>query len=72
MTTTTELPHGVTGEVLRAMREDAGMSLRAMAWRIGCSHSHLARVEYGERALTGDMGHRISQATVAHILERTP
>ena len=71
MTTITRAPDQAAGEVLRAMREGAGMSLRAMAWRVGCSHSHLARVEYGERALTRDMGHRISQATAAHILERT-
>jgi plasmid maintenance system antidote protein VapI len=52
------------------MREGAGMSLRAMAWRVGCSHGHLARVEDGERALTRDMGHRISRATADHTLER--
>ena len=70
MTAITELPPDVTGAGLRAMREDAGMSLRAMAWRVGCSHSHLARIEYGERALTRDMGHRISRATADHFLER--
>ena len=62
----TEIPHEVTGEGLRAMREGAGMSLRAMAWRVGCSHGHLARVEDGERALTRDMGHRISRAAADH------
>jgi transcriptional regulator with XRE-family HTH domain len=68
---TTDLPNQVAGDVLRAMREGAGMSLRDMAWRVGCSHGHLARVEYGERALTRDMGQRISRATADHLLERT-
>jgi transcriptional regulator with XRE-family HTH domain len=67
---TTEHPHKVAGEALRAMREGAGMSLRAMAWRVGCSHGHLARVEYGERALTRDMGHRVSRAIADRILEK--
>jgi transcriptional regulator with XRE-family HTH domain len=66
MSTITEPHHKVPGEVLRAMRDGAGVSLRAMASRVGCSHSHLARVEYGER--TPDLADRVARATAAHIL----
>ena len=69
MTTITEPHHKVACGVLRAMREGAGMSLRATASRVGCSHSHLARVEYGERALTADLTDRIARAIADHILE---
>lgn len=69
MSMVTEPHHKVAGEVLRAMRDGAGMSLRAMASRIGCSHGHLARVEYGERVLTADFADRVARATADHILE---
>jgi plasmid maintenance system antidote protein VapI len=69
MSTITEPHHKVPGEVLRAMPHGAGVSLRAMASRVGCSHSHRARVEYGERALTPDLADRVARATAAHILE---
>lgn len=70
MTTITEHPHKGAGEVLRATREGAGISRRTMAVRAGCSSGHLARVESGECALTGDLADRINRAIADHILER--
>ena len=70
MTTITERPHKVAGEVLRATREGAGISRRTMAVRAGCSSEHLARVESGECALTVDLADRINRAVADHILER--
>jgi transcriptional regulator with XRE-family HTH domain len=67
--TTTDLTRTVTGAVLREMRDAAGLSLRVMAERAGCSHQHLARVESGERALSRDIGRGISRAIAARTLE---
>ena len=68
-TTITERPQNVTGEVLRSMRHEVGISLGALADRAGCSHQHLALVESGECALTPATGHSLSRAIAAHILE---
>ena len=62
--------HPHAGEVLREMRHSAGISRRAMAERVGCSHQHLAAIESGERTLTADLAERIARATADHILER--
>jgi len=70
MTTITERPHKVAGEVLRATREGTGISRRTMAVMTGCSSGHLARVESGECALTVDLADRINRAIAHHILER--
>lgn len=70
MATLTEPPHKVAGGVLRAIREGAGISRRAMAVRAGCSLGHLARLESGECALTVDLTDRIHRAIADHILER--
>ena len=51
------------------MRDTAGIGLRTMATRVGCSPGHLSRVESGQRPLTADLGHRIAQATADHILD---
>lgn len=40
-----------TGAMLAAMREAAGLSQRQLARAIGVNHSHLSRVEAGEREL---------------------
>jgi transcriptional regulator with XRE-family HTH domain len=39
----------VFGEALRELREGAGMSLRTLAERAHCSHSHIADLETGRR-----------------------
>jgi transcriptional regulator with XRE-family HTH domain len=37
------------GEFLRKLREDAGLSVRQLAGRVGVHHSYVARFETGER-----------------------
>ena len=69
MTTITERPHEVAGEVMRATREGAGISRRTMAVRAGCSSGHLTRLESGECVLTVDLADRIHRAIADHILE---
>ena len=66
----TQSQHPNSGEVLREMRHQAGISRMAMAEMVGCTHGHLGRVESGERALTIDLADRIAQATADHLLGR--
>ena len=42
------------GPLLRATREDVGISRRALAALAGVNHSHLARFEHGERSVSPD------------------
>ncbi|HET7830206.1 MAG TPA: helix-turn-helix domain-containing protein [Candidatus Limnocylindrales bacterium] len=56
------------GEELRRIREDQGLSVRAVSRAAGLHHSHLARIEAGERDASHDslvayatvMGHAVS------------
>ena len=43
------------------------MTLRTMSERVGCCYQHLARIESGERALTPELGVRISRAIAEQI-----
>ena len=70
--TAIDLTRTVAGAVLRQTRKAAGLSLRVMAERAGCSRQHLARVESGERALTRDIGRAISRAIAARTIEMHP
>ena len=47
---------------LRALREDAGLSLHALAERAGVDHSQLVRLEAGERSCTLETAVRIAGA----------
>jgi plasmid maintenance system antidote protein VapI len=60
----------VTGEVMRAMRDGVGMTIRGMASSVGCSHQHLARIESGQRALTPDLAAKVAQAIADHLNRR--
>jgi predicted transcriptional regulator len=69
-TSTSEPPNDHTGLALRTMRKGVGMTLRTMSERVGCCYQHLARIESGERALTPDLGWRISRAITEQINSR--
>jgi plasmid maintenance system antidote protein VapI len=43
------------------------MTLRTMSEHVGCCYQHLARIESGERALTPDLGLRITRAIAEQI-----
>lgn len=49
-----------SGGAIRELRLGAGISVRALAARAGMSHSHLVRIESGERQVPG--------ATLARIV----
>ena len=66
-TSTSEPPNNHPGLALRTMRKGVGLTLRAMSERVGCCYQHLARIESGERALTPDLGWRISRAIAEQI-----
>lgn len=66
-TSTSEPPNNHTGLALRTMRKGVGMTLRTMSERVGCCYQHLARIESGERALTPELGGRISRAIAEQI-----
>ena len=61
--TAVDVTRTVTGAVMREMRDAAGLSLRVMAEKTGCSRQHLARVESGERALTRDLTDAMPELT---------
>ena len=64
---TSEPPNNHTGLALRTMRKGVGMTLRTMSGRVGCCYQHLARIESGERALTPELGARISRTIAEQI-----
>ena len=66
-TSSSEPPNNHTGLALRTMRKGVGMTLRAMSEHVGCCYQHLARIESGERALTPDLGLRITRAIAQEI-----
>ncbi len=46
---------GEIGEAVRARRAAAGLSLRELAERVGCSISHLSQIETGQRDASDDV-----------------
>lgn len=51
------------GRGLRMAREARGLSLRELAQMVGCSHSHLSRIERGQATVTWTI--RFSDGRVA-------
>jgi len=52
----------LVGHLLRARREELGLSLRELAERAGTSHSVIGRVEAGHRRITLDTLQRLANA----------
>ncbi len=50
------------GRILRTLREGAGLSARAVAQAAGISHSHLLRIESGERTAAPETMRRLIHA----------
>jgi transcriptional regulator with XRE-family HTH domain len=55
------------GEIIRKARQDCKLSVRAMANLIGISHTHLTRIENGERPLTPELSNRHAVALAKHL-----
>lgn len=55
------------GRTIRAEREAVGMSLRALAFEVGISHTHLVRIELGERNLTAELSKSLTHAMAKHL-----
>ena len=53
------------GEKLRALREKAGLSLRALAGRLGLSHVYLSDIEHNRRGISDVLLARIVAAIEA-------
>lgn len=53
---------------LRRLREDAGLSLRGLAARVGCSHQTIFLVEHGKLPLRPDLAIKI-RATIGKVME---
>lgn len=69
MSTTDSCQTLPSGNILKALREGAGLSLRELATAITTanqerpvSHGHLGRVEAGERPVTAPLAARIARA----------
>lgn len=60
---------GIDGAALRAVRQQAEVSLREVARRSGYSYSHLSKVERGERPVSGAVvgAYLRARVTVAHL-----
>jgi len=58
------------GPVLRAVREGAGMSRRSLAAAASIDHSHLSRVESGERTMSPELLVKVLQAIADRLLHR--
>jgi transcriptional regulator with XRE-family HTH domain len=58
------------GPVLRAVREGAGMSRRSLATAAGVDHSHLSRVESGERTLSPELLVKVLQAVADRLVQK--
>ena len=61
---------------IRELRKQRGVTLEALAARVGLDHSHLSRIERGERKLSTDQARAIASAlnaTTSELLgEPTP
>lgn len=60
-----EPDHSETGKLMRAKREDASLSLRDVAERIGISAAYLSDMELGRRAWASDMIAKFEKAISA-------
>lgn len=58
------------GPVLRAIREGAEMSRRSLAKTAGVDHSHLSRVETGERDISPEMLLKVLTAIASRLLHK--
>jgi len=58
----TQIESNPTAKILRKVRIEAELSVRGLANLIGISHTHLLRIESGERALTPEISKRHAQA----------
>ena len=57
--------HVIDGDQMRTIREDHGISLRAMAEDIGVSPTHLSDMERGNRAMSEEIAVKILDAIEA-------
>jgi len=62
----------ITGSMIRKARIEAELSVRSLANLIGISHTHLTRIENGERALTPDLSKRHAKALIEALNEVKP
>jgi len=62
----------ITGKTIRRARIEAELSVRSLANLIGISHTHLTRIENGERALTPDLSKRHAKALIEALNEVKP
>lgn len=69
-TSVTPQAHPALGPLLRATREGVGISRRALALRAGVNHTHLARFESGERAVSKVFVARVIAALTEYTLEK--
>lgn len=53
--------------MLAALREEVGMSQRQLARAMGVSHSHVSRVESGERELVDPFWTAAARAIASHL-----
>ncbi|WP_152185097.1 helix-turn-helix domain-containing protein [Segeticoccus rhizosphaerae] len=72
MSTTRTSHDAPSGVMLAALREGAGLSIRALAAEMtaagsSISHGHLARVENGERVMTPQLYRAAADAIARHI-----
>jgi transcriptional regulator with XRE-family HTH domain len=58
------------GAALRAIREGAGMSRRSLAKAASIDHTHLSRVEAGERVISPELLHKVLSALADRLLHR--
>lgn len=52
-------PTGPIGHAMQLFRLHRGLSLRALARQLGCSHNYLLEVEAGEKTVSADMANRL-------------
>ena len=58
------------GPTLRALREGAEMSRRSLAKAAGVDHTHLSRVETGERDISPEVLLKVLTALASRLLHR--
>ena len=58
------------GPVLRGVREGAGFTLRGLASEVGVTHSHLLRVESGERDISPELLEKVLRAIADRLMHK--
>lgn len=58
------------GPVLRAIRQGSGFTIRGLAREVNVTHSHLLRVEAGEREISPDLLLKVLAAIANRLLRR--